>query len=112
MKFIPDHSVVTLTASLDGGERIKFAGKRHCIGIKKTDLRQLFHEFEQLDSGLAGRQEGTGLGLALTKKIVELQNGSITVESEFAKGATFTVVLPINSGPNARNSDAPTLNQG
>jgi signal transduction histidine kinase len=102
VKFIPDHGVVTLTASLDGGERIKLQVRDTNIGIKKTGLRQLFHECEQLDSGLAGRQEGTGLALALTKKIVELQNGSITVESEFGKGTTFTVVLPINSGHNTR----------
>jgi PAS domain S-box-containing protein len=112
VKFSPDHGVVTVTASLDGGERIKLQVRDTGIGIKKTDLPRLFHEFEQLDSGLARRQEGTGLGLALTKKIVELQNGSITVESEFGKGATFTVVLPINSGHNARNSDSYTLNQG
>lgn len=97
VKFTPDHGVVTLTASLDSEERIKLQVRDTGIGIKKTDLRRLFHEFEQLDSGLARRQEGTGLGLALTKKIVELQNGSITVESEFGKGSTFTVVLPINS---------------
>jgi len=57
-------------------------------------LGKLFVEFQQLDSSLARRYEGTGLGLVLTKKIVELQGGTIAVESEPGKGSTFTVVLP------------------
>jgi len=64
------------------------------IGIKAQDIGRLFTEFEQLDSGTARRFEGTGLGLALTKKIVEFQGGHITVESEVGKGSIFTIVLP------------------
>jgi PAS domain S-box-containing protein len=67
------------------------------IGIKAEDISQLFIEFAQLDSGAARRFEGTGLGLALTKKIVEFQGGSIGVESEFGKGSTFRIVLPMGS---------------
>ena len=48
-----------------------------------------------VDSGTARRFEGTGLGLALTKKIVEFQGGQISVESEQGKGSTFTVSIPI-----------------
>jgi len=98
VKFTPDNGTVTVTASRDGDERIRLRVKDTGIGIKQEDLSRLFHEFEQLDAGLARRQEGTGLGLALTKKIVELQSGSITVESEFGYGSMFTVVLPTVSG--------------
>src|SRR5262249_2956074 len=66
------------------------------IGIKKEDLSRLFVEFQQLDSGTARHFEGTGLGLSLTKKIVELQKGTIEVESEPGKGSTFTIILPLD----------------
>jgi len=68
------------------------------IGIKAEDINRLFTEFEQLDSGTARRFEGTGLGLALTKKIIEFQGGRISVESQPGKGSVFTVVLPVITG--------------
>ena len=55
-------------------------------GIKPEDVDRLFKEFAQLDSSVRRRHEGTGLGLALSRKIVELQGGTIGVESEFEKG--------------------------
>ena len=67
------------------------------IGIKAEDINRLFTEFEQLDSGTARRFEGTGLGLALTKKIIEFQGGRISVESQPGKGSVFTVVLPLKT---------------
>src|SRR5680860_837845 len=68
------------------------------IGIKAEDINRLFTEFEQLDSGTARRFEGTGLGLALTKKIIEFQGGLIDAQSEPGKGSVFTVVLPVTTG--------------
>jgi signal transduction histidine kinase len=65
------------------------------IGIKTEDINRLFTEFEQLDSGAARHFEGTGLGLALTKKIIEFQGGHISVESDLGRGSVFTVVLPV-----------------
>jgi protein-histidine pros-kinase len=67
------------------------------IGIRSEDLEKLFVEFQQLDSGSTRRFEGTGLGLALTKKLIEVQGGSISVESERGRGSTFTVLLPLAS---------------
>ncbi|MDB6169144.1 MAG: hybrid sensor histidine kinase/response regulator [Verrucomicrobia bacterium] len=97
VKFTDDDGTVTIEArSLDGNEfevRIRDTG----IGIRAEDLGRLFNEFEQLDSGLARRFEGTGLGLALTKKFIEFQGGRIGVESEPGRGSVFTVVLPVTT---------------
>jgi protein-histidine pros-kinase len=71
------------------------------IGIKAEDMERLFLEFQQLDSGVGRRHEGTGLGLALTKKIVDLFGGVIAVESKPGKGSTFTVTLPVGTGTQA-----------
>ncbi|MBI5454070.1 MAG: MCP four helix bundle domain-containing protein [Deltaproteobacteria bacterium] len=64
------------------------------IGIKDEDKGKLFKEFEQIDSSITREYGGTGLGLVLTKRLVELHNGSIWVESEAGKGSTFFVRLP------------------
>jgi protein-histidine pros-kinase len=65
------------------------------IGIAVNDLQRLFTAFQQIDSGATRRYGGTGLGLALTRKLVELQGGHITVESQPGTGSTFSVFLPL-----------------
>ena len=67
------------------------------IGIAKEDLPRLFREFEQLDAGPGRRFQGSGLGLSLTKRIVEMHGGTIDVSSELGKGTTFQVVLPLET---------------
>ncbi|HYL98428.1 MAG TPA: ATP-binding protein, partial [Blastocatellia bacterium] len=68
------------------------------IGIKAVDLPNLFQPFRQIDSGLARSHEGTGLGLAICRRLVGLMGGDISAESEWGKGSTFTVTLPLK-GP-------------
>ena len=66
------------------------------IGIKPEDQERVFERFEQVDRSTTRRFQGTGLGLALTKNLVELHGGIIWVESEGeGKGATFCVALPV-----------------
>jgi PAS domain S-box-containing protein len=65
------------------------------IGIKKENLKPIFEEFRQVSEGLNRRFEGTGLGLTITKKFIELMSGSIRVKSEFGKGSTFEVLFPL-----------------
>jgi PAS domain S-box-containing protein len=95
VKFSDDGGQIAIRAQRLDTHQIEVQVRDNGIGIKTEDINRLFTEFEQLDSGTARRFEGTGLGLALTKKIVEFQGGRISVESEFGKGSVFTVVLPV-----------------
>jgi signal transduction histidine kinase len=69
------------------------------IGISPEDQAKIFEEFRQVGGDYAHKKEGTGLGLTLAKKFVELHGGGIWVESEVGKGSTFTFTLPINPQP-------------
>jgi signal transduction histidine kinase/response regulator of citrate/malate metabolism/ABC-type amino acid transport substrate-binding protein len=68
------------------------------IGIKKEHFSKLFGVFQQLDSEKNRRIVGTGLGLSITKNLVEMMGGGISFESEYGKGSTFTVTLPLVPG--------------
>jgi CheY-like chemotaxis protein len=75
------------------------------IGIAPNDLQRLFQPFVQIDSALNRQYEGTGLGLALVKQIVELHGGQVSAESEVGKGSCFTFALPyVPSQPIASKS--------
>ena len=95
IKFTDGSGEVEIGGGLDGGEHFKIWVKDTGIGIKTKDMERLFREFEQLDGGASRRYEGSGLGLALTKKLVEYQGGSIHVESEYGRGSTFSFILPL-----------------
>jgi signal transduction histidine kinase len=65
------------------------------MGIESEKIEQLFKPFMQIDTGLTRKHEGTGLGLSICKKLTEMLNGKIEVESKYGSGSTFTVTLPI-----------------
>jgi PAS domain S-box-containing protein len=94
IKFTESGGVVRIRLQTQGAHHFKLVIKDTGIGIKSEDLPRLFQDFEQLDSGSSRRYEGSGLGLALTKGLVELQGGTISVESQYGVGTTFLVVLP------------------
>jgi PAS domain S-box-containing protein len=98
LKFSDDGASVCVRARQHDGS-LELSVRDTGIGIRPEDRDKLFVEFQQLDSGATRRFEGTGLGLALTKKLVEVQGGSIGVESERGQGSTFTVVLPLSPRP-------------
>ena len=95
LKFTDEGGQVEIKAQQGGLGQFLLSVRDTGIGIKAEDIQRLFTEFEQLDTGAARRFGGTGLGLALTRKIVELSGGSISIKSELGKGSTFTVILPI-----------------
>jgi signal transduction histidine kinase len=64
------------------------------IGISAEHQRRIFDKFEQVDSSMTRSEQGTGLGLALTRRLVEMQGGSIEVQSKLGQGSTFTVCMP------------------
>jgi PAS domain S-box-containing protein len=99
VKFTPDGgSVRAMAMMLPGAKEIEISVEDTGIGIKPEDIQKLFKEFSQLDSVYDKEYGGTGLGLALTKKLVEMHGGRIRVVSEFGKGSRFAFVLPVRQG--------------
>ena len=107
VKFTPEGGRIDVRASLvDGIVEISVADTG--IGIAPEDQETVFEEFQQV--GTADKKvEGTGLGLALCRKFVELHGGHIGVKSEVGRGSTFTFTLPVSREPSGRGG-APTLN--
>jgi CheY-like chemotaxis protein/nitrogen-specific signal transduction histidine kinase len=93
-----NEGAVTLSVSSspagDGNEtRLRFAVRDTGIGIRKEDIEKLFTVYTQFDLNTNRKVEGTGLGLEITKKLVEMMGGNISVESEYGKGSVFTVMF-------------------
>jgi signal transduction histidine kinase len=127
IKFTPVGGTVRVTAQLirEGGEQqpgvpghggdewCRFSIRDTGIGIRPEDRERIFEEFEQAGSASAQNEPGTGLGLALTRRLVELHGGRIWVESEGeGKGSTFVFLLPAasdaaNTRPAALPEEAP-----
>jgi PAS domain S-box-containing protein len=94
LKFSVDGGQVFVRAHPEGERELRIEVEDLGIGIKPEDLDRLFVEFQQLDASKAKKYAGTGLGLALTKRIVEAQHGRVGVESTPGKGSIFYAVLP------------------
>jgi len=102
VKFTPDGGSVTLETKCDlDSESLMFSVRDTGIGIAAENLSRLFSPFTQLDSKLSRLYAGTGLGLTLVLKLVELHGGSVAVESEIGKGSCFTVRIPCKGLENA-----------
>ncbi len=87
---------VTLSAQLVAGPAVRVDVSDTGIGMKPEDLPRLFQPFSQIDTGLARQHEGSGLGLAICRRLVEAMGGDISVRSEWQRGSTFTVTVPLN----------------
>ncbi len=94
LKFTPDGGRVTVRVTPEASDRFRIEVEDTGIGIRHEDMHRLFVEFQQLDAGAAKKYPGTGLGLALTKRIVEAQGGQVGVRSHPGKGSVFWSVLP------------------
>jgi signal transduction histidine kinase len=94
VKFTPAGGKVDVASARRDGE-VRVSVVDTGPGIAPDDQERIFEEFQQTDLG--AQREGTGLGLALSKKLIELHGGRIWVESEYGKGSTFTFALPLES---------------
>jgi signal transduction histidine kinase/CheY-like chemotaxis protein len=111
IKYTPDGGSVTVTSTLVGHEpsaEVHLAVTDTGVGIAPQDASRVFEEFTQVGD-LTTRQEGTGLGLALTRRLVEAHGGRLELISELGRGSTFTIVLPAPHEQRAPASDAPLL---
>ena len=98
VKFTQDGIVKVLLTVVekDGDQNLLLAVQDSGIGMTKTQMSRVFRAFEQADDTITNRFGGTGLGMNITKQIIELMGGSITVKSEIGKGSIFAIRLPID----------------
>jgi signal transduction histidine kinase len=94
VKFTPDGGKVDVSAKRFDG-KVEVAVRDTGIGIAPEDQAAVFEEFKQVGRDYTKKAEGTGLGLTLTKRFVELHGGEIRLESTLGKGSTFTITLPL-----------------
>ena len=103
VKFTPAGGAITFTAErvaqFDGKSTLRFVIQDTGIGMSKAFLPHIFDTFAQEDSSATNKYGSSGLGMAITKNIVEMMNGHIQVESEKGKGTTFTVTVTLLDDP-------------
>jgi len=98
VKFTPDGGRIGVWAARTD-DAVEISVSDTGIGIAPEDQEAVFEEFRQVGTDYVRKREGTGLGLALTRKFVELHGGKIRVESEPGKGSTFPLTLPVRPWP-------------
>lgn len=94
IKFSPANSQIDLVIDERDSNTLMVSISDKGIGIRKEDFGKIFKEFSQVDESHTRKYQGTGLGLALSKKLIENHNGMIWFDSEYGKGTTFTFTLP------------------
>ncbi|HEV8436797.1 MAG TPA: ATP-binding protein [Methylomirabilota bacterium] len=97
VKFTPDGGRIRLAAAVADGS-VEISVSDTGIGIAPEDQEAIFEEFRQVGGDYTRKREGTGLGLTLTKKFVEMHGGTIWVKSEPGQGSTFTFTFPLRAG--------------
>jgi signal transduction histidine kinase len=93
-----DQGSITLRLSTNGNNMVKVSVIDTGIGIRQEDFERIFEEFQQTQEAFDLRKVGTGLGLPISKKFVELHGGRLWLESEFGRGSTFHFTLPAATG--------------
>jgi signal transduction histidine kinase len=114
VKFTPEAGAITLHARAHGAGQFRVEVADSGVGIAASDVPRLFNEYEQLDNGYAKQHQGAGLGLALTRRLVEAQGGAVGLTSVPGRGSVFWVELarvctidPATAGPPRREPGDP-----
>lgn len=94
IKFTSDNGTIKIKSKVEN-EKLSILVEDTGIGIDSENLTIIFEKFKQVDSSIVRKQQGAGLGLAITKKLVELLGGSIHAESVKGEGSSFLVILPV-----------------
>ncbi len=94
VKYTPENGNIVISVS-NTVKKVKISVKDSGIGIDKCNHKKIFQKFIQLEDAFYKKETSTGLGLTITKRLVEMHGGTIKVESEKGKGANFVVTLPI-----------------
>ncbi len=94
IKFTPDGGLVTISGKRMA-DAAEIAVSDTGIGIARSDQSRIFNEFQQVDAGIDRQQQGTGLGLTLTRRFARLHGGDVRVDSEPGKGSVFTIHMPL-----------------
>jgi signal transduction histidine kinase/CheY-like chemotaxis protein len=107
IKFTPKGSITLMVRQTKFDDVLEYAVKDTGIGIETSHFETIFDPFRQIDGSATRKYGGTGLGLAVTKKLVELLGGKISVESEIGKGSMFKFILPakMRAGASAMMTD-------
>jgi signal transduction histidine kinase len=98
VKFTPEGGSIWVRSHRNGGDMVRIEVADTGIGIPEEALPRVFERFYQVDNTATRRHGGTGMGLALARKLVTLHGGRLLVESEPGKGSTFTLLLPASGG--------------
>ena len=96
VKFTPENGKIEITAKMIDDLTVRISVKDSGPGIAKENQQHIFDKFRQIDGSITRNTEGTGLGLAISKELTDLLAGTLTVESEPEKGATFHLDIPVN----------------
>jgi signal transduction histidine kinase len=97
IKFSPEKRPIVIRARAHDGGYVRVDVIDQGIGIRPEDMDTIFEDFRQLDSSFTREYGGAGMGLAISRHLLELQGGLIWVESELGKGSTFSFILPKSS---------------
>ncbi|MDD5437065.1 MAG: HAMP domain-containing sensor histidine kinase [Candidatus Omnitrophica bacterium] len=103
VKFSGSGKVIRIVSSRhsEDGDFIRVSVKDTGIGIDAKDFENIFDKFRQVDNSMTRQFPGSGIGLAICKRVIELHNGKVWVESEIGKGSTFHFILPAKQGKTA-----------